>query len=297
VPTDGARVTASPSDRTSPSANATTRAGAFVLKGLVPGAYTVRAMIGGTTPGDPDPPARDRELATVAVDVGAVDAVNVMLALAKAATIRGSVVFEGGPPPSAAASRMTVAVIPLHESGWPFWLPPPQAKVRDDLTFDLADVFRMPIAVAVQGLPQDLALKAIRYGGRDITYVPTDFTAGPPARLELVLTSEIAHLTIRVAHARGEETRTAIPIVLPADPSRWKLPYLTAPEEKTDGTLTFGALLPGDYLVAALSTDDYSMLFQDPSRFEAVARIATRVTLGKHDRQTLTIGVVPLPNK
>jgi hypothetical protein len=57
------------------------------------------------------------------------------------------------------------------------------------------------------------------------------------------------------------------------------------------------ALLPGDYLVAALSMDDYVAVIRDPSRFEAVARIATKITLEKGDTRALALRLVALPDK
>ena len=299
VPVEDAYVTAFSED-TSRNGSARARAGAFVLKGLVPGRYTVRASIGGARPGDADPPSREAEMGDVAVDVSAIDATNVTLALTKAVTVHGTVTFEGGRAPSPSAIlRAKVWARPPSASS-PMSGPPPTARVKDDLTFDLGDLFRTPVVIRMQDLPDGWELKTVRYDGRDITYMPTDFAGAPLARLDLVVTSEVARPTARITDDRGEETQAAFPIVLQVDPSRWKMGISGTtgmPKRLPDGTVELGTLLPGEYFVAALSMDDYFSVMRGIDRLDAVARVATKLTFEKGDTRTVTLRLSSLPDR
>jgi hypothetical protein len=271
--------------------------GAFTIRGLVPGRYTLSASIGGSMPGDPNPPAREREMGETVVDLAAIDATNVTVALAKAVTVHGLVTLEGGPAPR--TLRMTVATQSAADvRAWQLG-PPPTAPVRDDLTFDLGEVYRTPVTLAIQGLPEGWALKSVRLDGRDITDVPTDVTAAGTKPLEIVVTSATVRPTVRVTNDRGEEVPYAVPIALPEDPARWKTGFRTLSLRLPAGIPLpeSAALLPGNYLVAALSMEDYLAVLQDSSRLDAVARVATKVTFTAGETRTLTLRVVPLPDK
>ena len=299
APVEGASVAANPIDDYSRTASAKSHDGAFTIRGLVPGRYTLSASIGGSMPGDPNPPAREREMGETVVDLAAIDATNVTVALTKPVTVHGFVTLEGGPAPR--TLRMTVATrsaadLRLWQLG-----PPPTAPVRDDLTFDLGEVYRTPITLAIQGLPESWALKSVRLDGRDITDVPTDFTASGTKPLEIVVTGATVRPKVRVTNDRDEEVPYAVAIALPEDPARWKTGFraLSLPLRPPAGIALpqSAALLPGNYFVAALSLEDYLAVMQDFSRLDAVARIATKVTFTAGETRTLTLRVVPLPDK
>jgi protocatechuate 3,4-dioxygenase beta subunit len=297
VPVEGASVAAYPIDDNARTGSAQSHDGAFTIRGLVPGRYTLSASIGGSMPGDPNPPARERETGETVVDLAAIDATNVTVALAKAISVHGFVTLEGGPPPR--TLRMRVATRTAADArAWRFG-PPPTAPVRDDLTFDLGEIYRAPVTLAIQGLPEGWALKSVRLDGRDITDVPTDFTAAGTKPFEIVVTSATVRPTIRVTNDRDEELPYAVAIALPEDPARWKTGLRTVSVRLPAGIPVpqNAALLPGNYLVAALSMEDYLSVFQDSSRLDALARIATKVTFTAGDTRTLTLRVVPLPDK
>jgi hypothetical protein len=295
VPADGASVNANSLDDNARSGNAKSHDGAFTIRGLVPGRYTLSASIGGSMPGDPNPPAREREMGETVVDLAAIDATNVTVALAKAVSVHGLMTLEGGPAPRTLRMTVTARTTDMR----PDLFGPPTAPVRDDLTFDLGELYRAPVTLAIQGLPEGWALKSVRLDGRDITYVPTDITAAGTKPLRIVVTSATVRPTVRVTNDRDEEVPYAVAIALPEDPARWKTHFTGLPIGLPAG-LPLGqraALLPGNYLVAALSVEDYLVVLQDSSRLDAVARVATKVTFTVGDTRTLTLRVVPLPDK
>ena len=77
MPANGAMVSAVSVEEFSRSGSATVRDGAFSIAGLLPGAYMLRATIGGQRLGDPNPPSREREMGSSTLDSSAVDATGV----------------------------------------------------------------------------------------------------------------------------------------------------------------------------------------------------------------------------
>jgi hypothetical protein len=135
--------------------------------------------------------------------------------------------------------------------------------------------------------------------GRDITYVPTDF-ANPSStsRLELVVTNRVARPSARVTDEQGAPVTAYHIVTLPADPARWKLWAAIIPgTPSADGALKLGAMLPGDYFVAALSPEDLVVLIRDRGRLDAVASIGTNVTLRTDDTRTIELRLAKLPEK
>jgi hypothetical protein len=58
-----------------------------------------------------------------------------------------------------------------------------------------------------------------------------------------------------------------------------------------------GAMLPGDYFIAAIPIEDWSVLPENPRRLASLVTIGTKVTLAAGDTPVLTLRVVPLPDK
>jgi hypothetical protein len=87
-------------------------------------------------------------------------------------------------------------------------------------------------------------------------------------------------------------------LLISADPARRALAYPRSPDQQSDtGEVTFGAVLPGTYLIAALKTSDYFAVLNDPPRIEAIANGAQRVTLTAGERRTIDVRRRPLPEK
>jgi Carboxypeptidase regulatory-like domain len=298
APVEGAAISARALDASvsGGSVNLTSRRGAFVFKDLVPGRYMVEASIG-ASPGDPSAPAPGMELGYVAADVATSDATDVAVMLAKPTKVAGTITFEGTPVTRRETLRMVVHGRQADDRD--LFERPPSAPVNDDLTFELGGLSRLPIAFAIQGQPEGWTLKSVRYEGRDITYVPTDFaSASSTSRLELVLTNRVARPSARVTDAQGAPVTAYHIVTIPADPARWKLWTAIVPDTPSaDGALKLGAMLPGDYFIAAFSDEDFILLIRDRGRLDGMASIGTKVTLETGDTRTVELHLARLPEK
>jgi protocatechuate 3,4-dioxygenase beta subunit len=297
VPADGATVSVMPlDDSTAHGGDARVQNGAFTVKGLAPGRYLVGASLGGSPPGDPNPPARERESAYAPVDLAAVDG-NVALTLSRTATIAGNVLFEGGTAPRSVRGVTVGTLPPADLRSW-HQSRPPAATVREDGSFQLEGLERLPLHVMLRGLPDGWALKAVRLGEREITYAATDFTAATPARLQLVVTNKVASPSVKVVNDRGEDVPASHGMAFPADPNRWTVTSVRIPERPATGAASsLGSMLPGDYIFTALSIDDFLTLMRNPSRLGSLAAIGTKVTLEAGDTRVFTLRIVPLPDR
>ena len=292
-PVTGAFVGAYPIDDRGPSASGNTRRGEFVLPGLLPGRYVVQASLGVRPPDDPDED-REAQVGYAFADIAAGDAGGVLVSLSKAVDVIGTVSFEGGPPSRRPGMVVQTGPVPFRSAM--ISTRPPFSPVDEDLSFKLTGVYRLPLIVHVTGLPDGWVLKSVQYGGRDVTYVPTDFGGPENARLQIVVTNRIAQASVRVLDDKAQPISSASVVAVPADPARWVLPTaIIAAHRPEGGLMKLGPLLPGDYLVAALSHDDAGLLFSEPAQVEALAALATRVRLVEGDAPTLELRVVSLP--
>jgi len=297
TPADGAGVGAYSLDDSEVSGYVTSRGGEFAVKGLTPGRYIIIAMLGGSQPGDPRPALREREVGYAWADIGSVDASGIGMTLSTPVTVVGRVTFDGTPSPRGNLLRMVVQTRPSEERLLRFDMRPPFAPVDDSLGFELKGLYRLPLAIGIDGLPDDWALESVRYDGRDITHVATDFGSSPsPSRLEIVLTNRVAHPSVRVADDQGVPVISYQVVAVPADSSRWKLAL--GGVQKTvpaDGVVKLDAMAPGDYLIAALPTYDFYTLMREPARIDDLARVATRVRLTEGDVRTFELRLINLP--
>ncbi len=297
MPANGAWVSVISVAEVNRSGYTTVRDGAFSIGGLTPGMYMLGAAIGGQRLGDPNPVSREREMAFAELDLTAVDAANVTLALARAAKIRGRVVFEGALPSSSLLGRMVAHAYPLDSRSMLSSAPRPTAPVRDDATFELPEIFRLPMVITVQGLPDGWKVKTVRHEGRDITYSPTDFSAsrGP---IEVTVTNRLARPVVRVKDAEGQAVTDARVLAVPAAAKAGGMGFGSIDgRPSADGDIKLGPLPAGDYLLVALSPDELNLVFYDRSRFPWLAEIGTMVTLKENESPRIDLRLARLPEK
>jgi hypothetical protein len=297
IPANGAWVSVVSGTEFSRSGHATVRDGAFSVGGLPPGAYILGATIGGQISGDRNAGSREREMAFADLDLTAVDAPNVTLTLNRAVTIRGRVVVEGALPSSSLLGRMVAHAYPVDSRVTLFPDPRPTSLVRDDATFELPEIFRVPLVITMQGLPDGWKVKTVRHDGRDVTYTPTDFSAshGP---IEVTVTNRLARPVVRVRDAEGEAVTDARVLAVPAAANAAGMPLGAIDgRPSADGDIRLGPLPAGDYLLVALSLDELNLVFFDRSRFASLAGIGTMVTLKENASPRIDLRLARLPEK
>jgi hypothetical protein len=254
----------------------------------------VQASYGQTTPDDPR--GNRAQVGYAFVDLSAGDAGGVLVTLSNPVELGGTVTFEGLRTGIRKAG-MVVQTSPLAQRLTLATSRPPFSPVSDDLTFKLSRVYRLPLIVRISGLPDGWILKSVRFDGRDVTYVPTDFGArSGPSRLDITVTKRVAGALVRVLDEQGEAASSFDVVAVPTDPSRQALPFVIVPATRAEGNpVTLGPMLPGDYFVAALSRDDWLWLLRNGGRIDAIGAVGTRVTLAEGETRKLELRIVTLP--
>jgi hypothetical protein len=276
--------------------------GRFVARGLPPGDYVVRATIPAAA-GENMPGAPPREFAAVPVTVDAADVTGVFVATTSGVDIAGRIVFEAETKPPLTASGLRVFIGRDDETSFRFWgFSNPPTTAAEDLSFQLRRLFG-PLRLMVAGLPTGWIVKEIRYAGSDIADIATEFTRDPASqRIEVMLTNRTARLSARAVDDSGQPAIKATVVLMPVDERRWKGGLRTSrggtsPDTipARDGTFDFGPLRPGDYFIAAVSSEDLSRLYRAGAPLKALSERAQKITLRENDHPTLDVRVVTLP--
>jgi hypothetical protein len=273
--------------------------GQFVAKGLTPGDYAIRAEIGSRfNPED----KREREVGYLPFRVDDTD-LTLTVVTSKTTKIAGHVVFAETVT-TRPTGPMRVMTRPDSSSpGMMMFGPPATADVKEDLTFELSGLYG-PQILSLMNAPRDWLVKSVRYNGRDITDVATEFkNSSDPRAVEIVLTSRGAVIAGRViAEAVATQTAAGQPalpeefrvMLISADPARWKpaTAFSGGGTTKPDGSFRVGPVRPGEYLIVAIGLDDLPRGPFDAATIERLAKVAERVTLLEDDRREMELRVV-----
>lgn len=270
------------------------RQGTFVARGVAAGDYLLRVMVFDRDPGPSAGPLSNREYAYARLTVEATDVSDVVLRTTSGASAAGRVVFERDAPPG--RPRLTVTAFRPMD-GDPLFnnLMTPAAPVSEESTFQLKGLHG-PLGISVNGLPAGWIVKTVRYGDADITQLPTEFKAGDPRHLEIVVTNRVARLTVRPLDDKGQPMPTALIVLMPADARRSSGFTLTNEPALPDGSVTFPPLRPDEYLVSAIVPEHGRELLRRRRELtEAVRSRAQRITLAPEAHSTVDVRVIRLP--
>ena len=258
--------------------------GRFVILNVDPGNYELVAVFTPESPLD----ARERETTTVAVTVGSTDIENLTVRTKRPARVSGFVVFDEGVPEKGPGNmEVMVRAEPAAAPG--LLRVTPTARVRDDLSFELAGLHESG-RLTVVGQPQDWVVKSVFYQGRDVANQPVSFeTTTDPRAIEIHLTNRVAYVTGR---AIAPDSRSLMVVLLPADRSQWTTSAGIAAQGgvRPDGTFTVGPVAAGEYLVLAATPQEFVEMRGDPGpALDRAAAGAMRLSLAENDRQKVTL--------
>ena len=252
--------------------------GVFRISDVPLGKYLLRAHTGEAGPKR----LPDFQWVAMELEVGAADIEGLVLTLSPAARVKGRIVFEDGAPET--RTPLQVRADPVGSlAGFRQFPASLDAENRFELT-GLAG----PQTIAVSPMPPRWVLKSIRYRGGDITNLETEFRTGPD-EIEIVLTSRIAVVSGRVLDRDGGPVTAGRVLIATADPAKWSGQGLRSSVAlRRDGSFTLAPQLAGEYLVFALSPEDYEALGTAP-QYTLVESLAQRVTLQEHERRSIDI--------
>ena len=265
--------------------------GNFSVSNVQPGDYAIQASSGG--PEQPEP-RQYLEVGFQPIVVESSDINGLVVTMSKTVDVAGRFVAEDGnlplPPPGSAGFLVSARLAgdQLRGQG-----SSRSATVDADRTFRLTRLFGKQM-LDVANVPRGWYVKSIRYAGKEIIDVATEFKAGTdPSALEIVLSNRGATITGRVTDERGEPVRGARVVMVPTDPARWGMfrDYVAA---SPTGAFRLGPQRPGDYIVVAVGPSGAMPQPRDRARFAQLIDAGERITLGENEERALDLTVVKL---
>ena len=254
--------------------------GTFTLNTVAPGAYTLRAAVGG--------PGGSPGFSTAEIVVNGTDIDGLILQPQVPATVAGRLV--GAPDTLARIDPARVRLMAAPFGPQSLAAPPqPPQPLGADLTFSFA-VTPGLVTIRPLALP-GLIIRAVRLDGREVT---RGFEVAPGAaltELEVEVTASTAKLVVSATDARGEAAPDHDLIVFPQDETKWGVPmpgHSSTGRTGEQGTFETPALLPGAYYVAL--ADDIQLELGDSNDPEVLGTLrarAQRITVG--DGETATV--------
>jgi hypothetical protein len=210
------------------------------------------------------------------VEVVDVNIENLELALIPQFELAGHVDWDGAPVPAGDIHNPGLRLDPLHEADNPV-----TGAIDPDGAFRVAKVGADRYRISVKGMPDNVFVKSVRLGTREMPDGILDARRGAGEPLSVILSTRGAQLSGVVRDADGPVLDAAVALV--EDQPRFNSVRMV--RTGTDGTYTFRGLPPGKYNLLLLDPADSVSLIQAGvlGTYEAAAE---KIEFGEGDQLT-----------
>ena len=171
------------------------------------------------------------------------------------------------------------------------------ARVEENGTFKMPNVFPAEYNVVISNLPAGHYLKDVRMGNTDVREDGIDLTpqgaTGIASGLEITISPGAARVSGEVTDANGKPVRNATVVLRPAKGVSQLQIAARSARVPTDpfGKFNFAGVAPGEYLLLALDGVDV-LEIQDPDVFKEYESKATRITLRENSAESQSLRAV-----
>jgi hypothetical protein len=287
--------------------------GTFIVAGLPPGQYRLRAMgrpqmVGGalTTGGAAARPTPPPAPSIGIVTVNGNDVSSVLLSPPRKVLVQGRVTFSDPAAASAISPpSIRIAQQPLDPDEIGVAGPTQPSAVKDDFTFELelypGLTMLRPIVAAppTNGAPSGpWTLRALRVNGVDRIDTGIDVSGGERLdAIELELTNRPIEISGTTSDAHGNPAPNSVVLLFPQDRDLWAM---RGPERslmaRSDpaGRYAFRDVRPGRYYITAMSELDPSG-WTDPDNLQTLAASAATIVVAETDKKTVDLPVRSSP--
>jgi len=263
------------------------KSGVFLFKNVLPGDYVIQTL-GGATAITVDASGETRTMqlsGRVEVSVGDGDVENVVLPLGPGLDIAGTIAMEGGTPQQQTSQPPNYRVNFSNADGlmgYGF----AQAQVSTEGNFRLHNVAPGAYRVNVNGTPDGSYVKAIRFGGEDITGKNLDLTSGAGGNLEIIVSPNAADVNGVVRNADGDAASGVLVQAFLGDEMK------RSANTDQNGAFHFTSLAPGNYRVYAWE-DVEPGLSEDPDFRKNFDGKAIEVKLEEKSHESVEVNLIP----
>lgn len=259
--------------------------GTFVVNGLAPGSYTLRAQRMGPATDGP-------ETAMVNITLTGEDVVDVHLAAAKPSRLTGRIIVDPAALSSLPATLM-IGAVPASFPSVPA-PPPPPARVAEDFTFEMKSppgAMRLSLGGGFNAAPAGWSIRSVRLDGVDVTDGSIDVKPNEEVSgIEVELTNRLTTLSGVVTNNRGEASKDYVAIVFAQDKDKWTAAtrYQGAGRPDQDGRFKIVGLPPGDYYIVAVDRIEPGQS-GDPEFLETIRSKATPLSLFEGETKSVDL--------
>ncbi len=259
------------------------KSGVFLFKNLLPGDYVIQTWGEATaTSVDASGETRSTRLeGRVEVSVGDSDVDNVVLPLGPGLEIAGAISVEGGAQQQ--TSQPPDYTIILSSADGPIGYA--NARASAEGNFRLHNVAQGTYRVSVNGTPDGSYVKAIRFGGEDITGKNLDLTSGAGGDLQIIVSPNAADISGVVRNADGDAASGVMVQAFLGDDLKHSA------NTDQNGAFHFTSLAPGNYRVYAWE-DIESGLSQDPDFRKNFDSKAAEAKLEEKGHESLEVKLI-----
>lgn len=262
--------------------------GTFVINGVAPGEYTLRANLPPTTPGMP------AETLLALVSVGGEDLTGVVLMPVQPTKITGKITLD---PPSAWLEPSLVRLMATPKDpgpNFPIGGGPP--VVHDDLTFELP---ASPGTMMIRAMPMQpggaatWTMKSVRIDSKEVIDSGIELAVGRDLTgVEIVLTNRMQVVSGLVTNAKGEIAQDVTVLIFSQNAEQRTTGRFSGTGRlDQNGRYTVRNLPAGDYFAVALDYIDPNRRGSDPNYFEELSQAATRFSLREGETRALDLKV------
>jgi protocatechuate 3,4-dioxygenase beta subunit len=210
----------------------------FQFKNVLPGSYVIQAQNAAVETRDPtgEFTKYTNVVGRVEVTVEDRDVVNVVLALHPGAEIRGVFRMEGVDPAKIFGDNDPPNIrMRSTDVGDGFG-----QEVKNDGSFRVEGLSPTLYRVELDGLRENMYVKAINFAGRDVNGKDLDLTSGASGEMEIVLSPNGAEVTGAVRDADGKPVPGAVVQICDSQTAK-------TVNADQNGQFDFKGLAPGDY--------------------------------------------------
>jgi hypothetical protein len=174
----------------------------------------------------------------------------------------------------------------------------PERSTRSGAALEMEGFTPGKYVVTVLQSPEGWMFKSAVVNGVDVSETPLDLT-GDVNDLVLTFTDRWSGLGGTVHDANGKPDGSAMVVVFPTNVEGWR-GYGSRPRRlksgaaNAEGEFGISSLPPGDYYAVAIS-EDQSDDWRDPKTLDALARIATTVTIAEGEHRMIELRTRDVP--